>query len=436
MLNFSFEHIEESEIFDLLTLLVDRSLVLYDESSGRYRLLESVRQYSRERLVGAGERESVFERHLDHYLAFAAGAELQLKGSEQQVWLDRLEAEHDNLRSALLGTGDRQMLLAASLWRFWLMRGHVSEGRRRLDLLVGGNKTQRPSLALAAAHNGAAGLAFIQSEFQAARNLYAKAAALRHELGDRIGEAGSLCNLATVAQAQGDIEFARRQFEHSMPIFQEEGDDYAVATNLVCLGTVAYAQGDTISALEYLNRAIVLNREIGNRASEANALNNLGTVHRESHDFTAARETFEAALNINREVGYWWEASLNLINLGQCAVDEGDCGAARTFLTEAIEKLRPIDARRDMVSWVEAWASLEVCLGRKLRAARLTGFVSAHRESLAVPPNTTLQIDPELTLEALMSPECEPGLAREFQFGLAMTLDLVIEFALLEPCDG
>src|SRR5208282_6012716 len=129
------EGVEDVEALDLLTSLADKNLVVADEQDGatRYRLLESVRQYARDRLR-EGDEARWQSQHLAYFLTLAEEAEPQLTGSDQQAWLDRLEAEHENLRSALLFRHDRgcfarTLRLAAALWRFWWLRGYLSEGR-------------------------------------------------------------------------------------------------------------------------------------------------------------------------------------------------------------------------------------------------------------------------------------------------------------------
>ena len=159
------EGIEEWEVFDLLTSLTDKSLALAEEQDGaaRYRFLETVRQYGRDRLVESGESEEVRSRHRDYFLEFAETAAPKLQGSEQGEWLSRLETEHENLRAGLewsleeRHTAESQRLCAA-LQGFWLKRGHFTEGRQWAErvLAEGGER----GAALAQILNGAGNLAF------------------------------------------------------------------------------------------------------------------------------------------------------------------------------------------------------------------------------------------------------------------------------------
>src|SRR5947209_341989 len=132
--------IDEGAVLDLLTRLVEKSLVVYEEDEqgrGRYRLLETVRQYARDRLLEAGEAVGVRSRHRDRFLALAERAEPEMFGKDQAAWLERLETEHDNLRAAWdwsmeSNEANMALRLGGSIWRFWHVRGYLEEGRERL----------------------------------------------------------------------------------------------------------------------------------------------------------------------------------------------------------------------------------------------------------------------------------------------------------------
>src|SRR5258708_2152422 len=132
--------IEQSEILDLLTSLVEKSLVVFDEPSARYCLLETVRQYSRDRLLEAQEGALVRDRHISHFLALAEEAKPHLTRAGQKEWAERLEAEHQNLGAALDWSSesaqDACLKMCGKLWRFWQLHGHYREGRRRCDVAL------------------------------------------------------------------------------------------------------------------------------------------------------------------------------------------------------------------------------------------------------------------------------------------------------------
>jgi hypothetical protein len=240
--------LEAGRVFDLLLSLVDKSLVLYDEDDagrGRYRLLETVRQYAGDRAREAGDGDAAGACHVESMLRLAVKAEAGLQGAEQARWLRVLDAEHDNRRAALDRCARRPELaesglrIAAALQIFWDVRGALSEGRRWLEgALAGshGNTGARGAAALAAL--GA--LAGNQGEFALARWCLEESLRIRRVLGNTSGIVASLGNLGIVLYGRADYAGARARFEEALAIKRAEGGEpYAVALLLGNLGVLA-----------------------------------------------------------------------------------------------------------------------------------------------------------------------------------------------------
>ncbi|MGH2387840.1 MAG: ATP-binding protein, partial [Chloroflexota bacterium] len=228
---------EARAVLDCLAGLVRKSLVLIEErpdrraGEARYRLLDTVRQYGQERLAAAGGTEGPCDRHLGWYLALAEKAELGLTGSEQVVWLDRLESEHDNLRAALgwareSGQVALDMRLAGALGRFWWMHGHLSEGRRWLEGLVAqpGNDETEPTAPAAVVVFWAGVLAASQGDYGHAMAFYQDSLALFRAIGDTRQSAECLYHLGATAQHQGAYGQAACFVEESLAMRRAMGD--------------------------------------------------------------------------------------------------------------------------------------------------------------------------------------------------------------------
>ena len=252
----------DGEVLDLLSSLSDKSLVVAEQKDGhsRYRLLETVRQYAREKLVESGGGEAVRERHRDYFLALAEEAEPKLVGAEQAEWLQRLEEEHENLRAgldwSLLAAGsDGGLRLCGALENFWRARGHFSEGREWCSRVLGkaGGENRMPERANVLNVTGV--LAYYQSDYPAARALQEECLAIRRHVGDKRGMASSLNNLGNVAQDQGDYPAARSLHEESLAIVRELGDRRRIAASLGNLGSVARNHGDFPTAWAFLRSA-------------------------------------------------------------------------------------------------------------------------------------------------------------------------------------
>ena len=244
------DDVADHEVLDLLTSLCDKSLVLVEQNDEgyRYRLLETVRQYARERLLTSGGGESVRARHRDCFLALAEATHAKLKGPEQAKWLRQLEAEHENLRASLewsladagLNAGLR---LCGALQYFWIMRGHFSEGRRWCERILanaGDERTPERANAL----NAAGLLAYRQDDFAAAHTLLEESLAIRRQVGDRKSIGVAAGNLGMVAVDEGDLAAARALHEESLAIARELGNRNGVLASLANLGIVSYELGD------------------------------------------------------------------------------------------------------------------------------------------------------------------------------------------------
>jgi non-specific serine/threonine protein kinase len=224
------EGIEHRDVLDLMTSLVDKSLVVPEQgyAQTRCRLLETVRQYARDRLEDSGGSAAVRVRHRDYYLALAEEADPKLRGAEQAEWLRRLEEEHDNLRAGLdwsLVEAEPKggLRLCGALQRFWWTRGHFTEGRQWCTRVLGKAGAEERTRERAKVLIEAGALAFFQGDYPAARALLEESLAILRELGDRFGIAVSLSNLGNVAYGQSDYLAGKAMYEESLAIHRELG---------------------------------------------------------------------------------------------------------------------------------------------------------------------------------------------------------------------
>src|ERR671916_1297994 len=305
---------DEGDVLLLLGRLVEQSLVLAEpgkvDGGLRYRMLEPVRQYALEKLEEGDERDETRRRHARYYLALAERARPELKGPDQSSWLDRLEAEMDNLRAALglsLDRGDVEVALrmVAELWWFWYKRGHLNEGRRWLEEALGKSvsPTGAPTPARAEALNGAGVMARNQADFEQAQTWLEESLALQRELGDERGAADVLVNLGTVALDRGDYPRSAALFEESLSLRRKLGDRWGIALALNNLGVVARARGDLAEAASLGEEGLGMFRAVGDRAGVAMVLSNLGKVAEEGDAPAEAAEFYGESLALYRELG-------------------------------------------------------------------------------------------------------------------------------------
>lgn len=431
--------VEDWETLHLLTSLIDKSLVVANSQSTnmRFHLLETVRQYAADRLRESGEETLWQDRHLDYYLVMAQEADPQLRGPQQQLWLERLETEHDNLRIASKGNGKREMQLANALCRFWMMRGYITEGRGRFADLLTHHASESISPVLAFAFHNAGNLAFMQSDYAAARGYYERAVTMRNQLGDRLGEAATLVNLGSVYQDEGDFPFARAQFERALPIQKELGDKRAICISVTCLGNVLREMEELEASLEYFQEAIRLNRELGNRAGEAHTLNLLGNAYYEIGEsgtgkedwYVASRKAFQQALVINRELGIKVEIANNLMNIARLSKRIGSLKEAVFYYAEALPLQVATGDRRNFANTFDHWAEIELWQGFPICATHMMGVTDRFLEGFASRREGDKKYAERLVTE-LQEALGETEFAKEFEHGRSMAVEQAVEMVM------
>jgi predicted ATPase/DNA-binding SARP family transcriptional activator len=265
----------------LLAALVDKSL-LRRTPAGRYELHEHLRQYGADRLHDAGQTAETQDRHLAYCLNLAETAEPHLQEMHSTTWLDKLQAENDNLRVALAwslagGNSEAGLRLAAALWVFWWVRGHTGEGRTWLASLLAQNPTA-PTAQRAKAERAAGALAYYQADLVAAEQHFVAALTLFREVGDQRGTSRALRNLSVVLGEQGRFGQARTYAEESLAIARSLGDVQNLANALSDLGVLDYYLRDYARALSYLEESLALNRTLDDQHDIAVRLHNLAEL--------------------------------------------------------------------------------------------------------------------------------------------------------------
>ena len=345
-----------SAVLDLLTSLVDKSLVAFEAQEatmgGRYRLLEMVRQYAAEQMQASGEAEQVRGRHRDWFLALAEEAAPHLKGSEQRQWLHRLDREYDNLRATLVWSeqeargAETGLRLAGALWRFWYVRGDYSEGRRYLWGALEREGAQSRTSARALALNGAGALAYDQADYMTARALFEEGLSISRQVEDRRGVASSLRNLGNVALAFSENATAQALYEESLALSRKSEDRHSIAVTLSNLGIMARHQGEYAASRTLFEESLGISKNLGDQLGMARALLNLGNVARQQGDVAASQNYYEESLGIYRELGDRQGIARSLGSLGSVAHREGKYERARVLQEESLRLFRELDDRQ------------------------------------------------------------------------------------------
>jgi predicted ATPase/DNA-binding CsgD family transcriptional regulator len=323
--------------------LLDKNLLRRSEggnSEARFEMLATVREYALERLAESGETESVRDAHAEYYCAFAEKADAKLASPEQRHWLRRLREEHDNLRAALAWTIDRgdvetALRLGCALGRFWLLVGHLSEGRRSLAAALDCSDDGPPARR-ARALAAAGVLAVHQADYGEAARLCQESLALARELGDRRRVAEALSGLALSAQRAGRPEPAVEMYTEVLAMYRELGDTNAVARSLEGVGMSSYFGGHNPAARRSLEESLLLFRALGDHQRVAAVLVHLGSVSWSEGDPEGARIRVAEAKPILDELGDRWGNARALYLSGVAATDQQSLAEALADLESAV----------------------------------------------------------------------------------------------------
>jgi tetratricopeptide (TPR) repeat protein len=434
-------HLEEWEVLDLLTALVDKSLVIYEEDEngvGRYRMMETIRQYARDRLLESDEGREVRDRHRDFFSALVVESEPHWAGPQQALWLQRLETEHDNLWAALEwclfdeDSAEKGLQMAGAMWRYWTIRGYLSEGREILSALLTRGEASNPSEARAKCLGAAGILAWSQGDYAAACALHEESLAIHRALGDKPGIAAALNGLANATYYSGDFAAARSLYEESLTLNRELGNQKGTATALANLGLVYSDEGNFTAARPLLEESLRLKRELGDQHGIAHSFNQLGELSYREGDYATARARFEEGSRRFQALGDKGGMAMSLIYLGGIAREQGDAARAWAQLTEALDIIRNIGAKWETIVCLEEMGKVAVVENQPERAARLWGAAEKLRGGIHSAWTPVVRAALEKAMASARRAMGEEAFAAAWATGREMTMEEAIEFALRE----
>ena len=431
---------EAFPVLDATASLIDKSLLQQteqEEEEPRFVVLETIREYGLEALAESQELERTRRAHAGYYLNLAEQAEPELGGPRQAAWLERLEREHDNLRAVLrwsLEQGEASkdgqymelaLRLGGALRRFWIVHGHISEGRNILEQALAASEAVRASVRakalLAAAH-----LAAVQGDYErtealcqeslhlyrelgdqsgiarsvyllgeaawttgnmaTARSLIEETLALRREMDDREHLAYSLYSLALLESSQGEYARARTLFEESSSINSELGNKRGIAISLMELASTLFvSQGDPAMVRSLLEEALALFKEVGDKEGLAASLCLSGQIALSQGDTVTAHRLAGESQVLYREMAHRHGTASSLALLARVALFQGDDTAARSLYEESLALAREVGHKELIASGLEGVANVVAAQGEPAWAAQLWGAAESLRIATGMP---------------------------------------------------
>jgi len=365
------DEISPEQVLDLLSGLVDKSLVIVENNAERYRMLETIREYAHERLQASGEEHAVRERHFAYYAALVDRLEPALPGGAgQKEALDVIDADHDNVRSALTWAfetterAESALSMFGSLGTFWGRRGYWQEAHAwGVKALAQASKATDKSLRAKA----------LLVASQGKRDLLEDALQLSREAGDRKTEARILNNLARALDWNSDVGLARSLLEQARSINQQTGDKPLELHNISNLVNVLRMQKEHEAARALAQVGLASSRASGDRWNEAAFLYLLGQTAWDGGDMCGAHRLNEQSLEISRELRMPDWQFWALLELGALAVVHGDAELGRQYVAEAFDISRRLGHHEGVGECFGAAAMLASYAGHPDKAARLWG---------------------------------------------------------------
>jgi len=295
-------------ILEGLASLVNNSLVVQQtqaDGSARLTMLETIRQFAFEKLLESGEEAVMRSRHRDWYMTLAEQAEAEWGRPGQEAWLDRLEADYDNLRAALesgksqAGALEAGLRLAAALWLFWDMRGYLREGCTRLAELLELADQSVSAQVCVRARTALGYLIFQQGDYNTAAALLEASVVQARALGDKQILAVALDRLGLlILRRAAELARARAIIEEGLALGRKIGDPRVVYSSIFYLADLAQAQGQYHQALQLYEQSLTLMRDQGDRWHVALALFSLGHLAWLQHDDARAQASFAESLDL------------------------------------------------------------------------------------------------------------------------------------------
>lgn len=467
-------------LLDALASLIDKSLLQQsgqEEEEARFVMLETIREYGLEMLASTEEIGVARQAHATYYLALAEAAEPEYAGSRQAAWLERLEREHDNLRAVMLWTLERVraeevtfrkelgLRLGGALRRFWIVRGHWSEGQLFLERAL----TDSEEVEVSVRANALIALANLvgQDDYERAEAMCQKCLLLCRELGYQPGIAYILYLLAWAARDREDYAAERSFAGEALALFRQLGDQESIAWSLFALASADIIQREYRSAYPLIAESQALFREQNNRSGVAWSLYQLARAYLESEGYSATMQAaLEESLALWKELGDPRGTALTLCLSGQAALIQGNTELARSQIEEGLHICREIKdqqgtalalilsgqvhalqgeeitayhlyeeslalARETKQRWIiaaclEGLAMMLARWSEIVQATRLWGKAEALRDAVHVPIPPIEYLDYESSLAPVREQLGEKAFAAAWAEGQTMTLERVL----------
>jgi len=468
------DDLSEDDILDLMNELTDKSIVIFNETSDNYRMLETIRQYGVKRLAELGESETMKSNHLSYYLKMALAAEPELYGPKAKKWFEKFESEHSNIQAALTWSLEKKLYedgnkLFCALDSYWETRGYSFESGIWLEKLMANSQNISPEV-LARSNRKAGYIEEYRGNILRSKEYFEVALKIYRSLGNMKAASGILNALGLNAYYSGDYVIAEKcleeglqlcrelnerntisvilnslglvelrkskfgnakiYFEESLEISREIGNENLMGVGLNNLAVVKTHLGEYEEAENIYGEVLKLNRELGDKIGIARTLSNLGNIFLLKNDFEKAQSLLIESLSLSKAIGSMERIVDSLVNLGQVALGKGEVGTAKIYFTESLILQKQSPDFQLVLSCLNGISAVKLLEDKPETAARLIGVIKSKLELSGSGLEASNQILYEKTLNALKNEIGNDCMSEELEKGKELTFENAIELAL------
>jgi len=386
--------LDEFAVLDLLTNLVEKSIVRLDRPRGRpvrYSMLETLREYAAEKLQASGEEDEAVALHLRHFEAFAGEASAHFGDARQAESLQRVEDDHENILAALSRALGSPALIGAAcrltgtMLRFWQLHGYFRTGMDACERVLSSQALVRGSPGHAATLQTAAVMALKLGDLRGADGYAGGALRIVREHGDRRACAKALNVLGNSAYFQQRFADAEGYHTEALAIHRETGDVDGIGASLNNLANIAHDRGLISQARPLYEQALAINRETGNRASAAINMYNLGLIAYHDQAFERSRRLLDEALALRQGIGDRFGIAETLSQLARVAIKEGRVDAACASCLESLQIRAELGDRMGLGDSLDGAAMYAASVGEHEHGAVFFGASDGLRAATGAP---------------------------------------------------
>ena len=419
-----------------VTRIVDSSLLIpdVDRAMPRFLMLETIRAFGLEQLRLRDDLDRISLLHAAYFASVTEAADAEVRGPNQQIWLQRLELDLDNIRQALKWTYESGELelhlrLCAALWGFWVVRGHLSEARRWLENALARVGDALPLLQ-AKARLGAGNVVFRQGDYARATHLWTESLALFRAHHDLSSAVSVLHTIAWQANIQGAYTRAAGVAAEGVALAEQIADQRGVANSLQQLAVARQNLGEYALAAQHLERGLALMREVDDKRGIAVVLNSMGELARLQHDYVRAAGYYGESLSLLQELGDAPGAAMVLHNLGWVDYGQGKPDVSLVRFADSLEQAWEFGDKLLLAMCISGLAVLGGHIGMLERAARLSGAADLLLAALGAQLDRADQEIYALEVETLRAALGAAAFAAAWEDGQALPLEQVVTDAL------